>query len=99
MSASYLKLYGAPALTPAKSSKLLDRLRAAHPEMADQIRELAADWLYLIWSERALSGDEIARLGALLDARSPDGDCRPHQGWHLRWRRHDIFGHYQRLSR
>ncbi len=68
MSASYLTLRGAAALTPSKLSRLLDKIRAAHPDCADQFRELGACLRYWIWSTRPLSPDEQARLRALLDA-------------------------------
>jgi phosphoribosylformylglycinamidine synthase len=71
MSASYLTLRGAAALSPSKLSRLLDKVRAAQPESADQFRELVAHWRYWVWSSRALSADEEARLCALIDA-APD---------------------------
>ncbi len=74
MSACYLSLRGAAALSPSKLTKLLDRVRAAQPESVEQFRELGARWRYWVWLQRPLSADERSRLFALIDAQVDDAD-------------------------
>ena len=67
----FLSLPGQPALSAFRQERLLERLRAVHPA----ISALDADFIHLVWSDRALDGDETARLKALLDV-PPAGEPR-----------------------
>ncbi|MGE0805827.1 MAG: phosphoribosylformylglycinamidine synthase [Burkholderiaceae bacterium] len=61
---AYLTLPGQPALSDFRLARLLEQLRRADPRVAG----LSARQLYLVWSDEPLSGDQQARLAALLDA-------------------------------
>ena len=69
----FLSLPGQPALSAFRQERLLERLRAVHPA----ISALDADFIHLVWSDRALDGDETARLKALLEGHAqPQADGR-----------------------
>ena len=62
----FSSLPGQPALSAFRLDRLLERLKAVEPV----INGLDAHHVHLVWSERALSPDEAARLRALLDVPS-----------------------------
>ena len=62
----FSSLPGQPALSAFRLDRLLERLKAVEPA----INGLDAHHVHLVWSERALSPDEAARLRALLDVPS-----------------------------
>ncbi len=61
---AYLMLAGQPALSEFRLGRLLEQLRRIDLRAVG----LEARFVYAVWSEAALSGDERARLGALLEA-------------------------------
>ena len=60
----YFSLPGQPALSVFRRERLLAQLRACE----SSVTGLDAHFVHLVWADRALTTDELARLRALLDA-------------------------------
>ena len=70
MSSRILKLRGTAALSPSR----LERLSRDLAPEAPKLRGLEAEFWYFVEIHEALSAEEVARLGELLDARAPESD-------------------------
>ena len=70
---AYLILPGQPALSEFRRQRLLDRLQA----IDERVAAVHARHFHVVWAERELTGDERARLAALLDSAAPgEGDAQ-----------------------
>ncbi|HRO61839.1 MAG TPA: hypothetical protein PK177_22220, partial [Burkholderiaceae bacterium] len=69
---AYLTLPGQPALSSFRLARLLERLRQIDPRVAG----VDANHVHFVWAEATLTGDQQARLQALLEAPA-DPDLPP----------------------
>jgi phosphoribosylformylglycinamidine synthase len=75
MVAAMLVLPGSPALTPARLTKRLEKLKSSQPGLRDAV----ADYVHIVDVERELTADELRTLTALL-TYGPRQDARRLEG-------------------